>query len=170
MLIVLTLICFQARSDVVETSAHGFTLKIERSVPVSADVAYQQFLDIGKWWSEEHTWFGKASGLYIEPQAGGCFCEKNGEKSALHMIVSYVDPGREIRLIGGLGPLQRMALDGAMSFKFIPVDDDSSTDNKVTNIVFEYKVSGHSSLESLAGIVNAVQTMQIERLQASLQN
>ncbi len=63
------------------------------------------------------------------------------------MIVSYVDPGTEIRLIGGLGPLQAMAIVGTMSLKFVPIDDDTNVtsppDKKdQTNIVFEYRVSG----------------------------
>ncbi|HIG44808.1 MAG: hypothetical protein ABGY96_22845 [bacterium] len=79
------------------------------------------------------------------------------------MIVSYVNPGKEVRLIGGLGPLQGMAIHGAMSFRFLRVDKTSTSETE-TRIIFEYKVMGASGLESLAEIVNTVQTMQLEML------
>ena len=168
-LIILSLAHFESKSDVVESSAQSFYLKIERLVPTTTEIAYKQFLNVDAWWNGDHTWFGEAAGLYIEPEAGGCFCERNGDQSALHMIVSYINPGKEVRLIGGLGPLQGMAIHGAMSFRFLPVDKTSTSD-AATRIVFEYKVMGASGLETLAEIVNTVQTMQLERLQASLDN
>lgn len=37
------------------------------------------------------------------PRVGGCFCEINGDQQAWHMAVSFVDPGKTLRLTGGLG-------------------------------------------------------------------
>ena len=39
------------------------------------------------------------------------------------MRVSFVDPGVEVRMLGGLGPLQMMGLHGAMSWRFEPRQD-----------------------------------------------
>jgi len=96
--------------------------------------------------------------------AGGCFCEVDGEKSALHMIVSYVDPGKEMRMLGGLGPLAGLALHGAMSWRFEPLGSGG------TRIIHTYRVAGYlpDGLDSLAPVVDAVQTNQVARLARAL--
>lgn len=149
-----------AQADVLHSSESGFEIKMSVSVPATPEQAYQQFLEIDEWWSPEHTWFGKAENLSLEPRAGGCFCEKEGDQSVLHMTVSYVSPNREVRLLGGLGPLQEMGLHGVLTFKFIPVSDNETT------IVQLYRVTGYDphGLKALAGIVDKVQSHQLQRL------
>jgi len=151
-----------ATAEVVHSSESGFEIKMSVSVPAAPEQAYEQFLRVGEWWSSDHTWFGKAENLSIDPVAGGCFCEVDGGQSVLHMTVSCVAPNREIRLQGGLGPLQQMGLHGVLTFKFIPVSDNE------TNIVQLYRVTGYDphGLKALAPIVDQVQTMQLNRLRA----
>ncbi|TPH18146.1 SRPBCC domain-containing protein [Litorilituus lipolyticus] len=153
--------CF---AKVISKASNGFSIKIETKVPVNNEVAYQQFLKVGKWWHPDHTWFGKSESLTIIPEVGQCFCEKNGDKQALHMTISYVDPNKEIRMIGGLGPLQMLGIHGGMSWKFEPVTDST------TKIIFTYQVSGYmdNGLDSLAPIVDKVQGIQLARLKAIL--
>lgn len=154
-----------ATADVMDKSEQGFHIKIELELNAPHRKAYRQFLKVDEWWDENHSWFGDAKGFYIEPQAGGCFCEKSGKKSVLHMLVSYVDPGNEIKMLGGLGPLQGMGLHGAMSFRFEPISQDK------TRLIHEYRVMGYSKdgLQNLAGVVDSVQTAQVRRLQAQFQ-
>ncbi len=154
-----------AHAEVTQVTSNGFDLVIEIKVPVSASVAYKQFLQVGEWWNSDHTWFGDSATLYIEPQAGGCFCEESGSASALHMIVSYVKPEIELRMIGGLGPLAGLGLDGVMAFRFIQ-------EGPVTRIVHEYKVRGHldEGFDNLSGIVNSVQTLQMTGLKEKLKD
>lgn len=150
-----------AAAEVLHSAEDGFELKIAISVPATPEQAYKKFVDIGSWWSPEHTWWGKAENLSLNPEAGGCFCEIDGDKSVLHLTVVFVSPNREIRLSGGLGPLQQMGLDGILTFKFIPVSDNE------TRIVQIYRVSGYdpNGLKGLAPVVDKVQSLQMQRLQ-----
>lgn len=147
-------------ADVVHSSESGFEIKMSVSVPATPEQAYARFLKIDEWWSPEHTWFGQAENLSIDPTAGGCFCERADGQSVLHMTVAFVAPNREIRLLGGLGPLQQMGLHGVLTFKFIPVSDNE------TRIVQVYRVTGYdpNGLKTLAPIVDKVQTLQLSRL------
>ena len=107
---------------IADSSATGFTVTFEKVVRVLPDSIYTYlFRDIGKWWSPDHTWSGKASNLSIVPRPGGCFCEKleNGG-GVRHMTVVFADPGKMLRLEGGLGPLQMMAVNGSMTFTITP--------------------------------------------------
>ena len=147
-------------AEVMHSSASGFELKSSVSIPASPQLAYEQFVRINEWWSPEHTYWGKSSNLSLEPRAGGCFCEVDGDKSVLHMTVSFVSPNREVRMLGGLGPLQQMGLSGVLTFKFIPVSDND------TRIVQVYRVTGYdpNGLEALAPVVDQVQTLQLKSL------
>ncbi len=166
MLTLLLLLPVTTLADVVDSSSTGFTISIEREVKVSPNSAYQQFSQIGDWWIADHTYFGKSENLSIDLKAGGCFCEIEGEKQVLHMTVSFVNPGSEVRMIGGLGPLQMMGVSGGMSWTF------KALKNGNTKITHHYQVSGSikGGLDKLAEIVNKVQTMQVDALVKRLSN
>jgi len=151
-------------AQVVSSNSNGFTIQIERSVNVDAISAYKKFLDVGSWWDPDHTYFGDSKNLSIDPVAGGCFCEVDGEKQVLHMTVSYVEPNREIRMIGGLGPLQMMGVYGGMSWKF---ENYGANQTKITH---RYQVSGsiEGGMVKLADIVDRVQQTQVNSLVAGL--
>lgn len=153
-----------AYSEVVSKAPNGFYIKSSVLVPVTSEQAYLKFLAVDQWWMEDHTYFGSRDNLSIEPKAGGCFCEKEGGKEVMHMTVSYVNPGKVVRLLGGLGPMQGMGLSGALTFQFEPVDQETSM------ITQEYRVTGYSpdGLEALADIVDQVQTAQLKQLQNNL--
>lgn len=159
-LLILLPMSFQLQAEVINSSEHGFTLRIEKTVNSDAMTAYRQFIRIGEWWDAEHTWFGEAENLSLEPRAGGCFCEKSAGREVLHMTVTYVDPGREVRMTGGLGPLQMMGVHGGWSWQFSALPDDT------TKIILNYQVVGFlaDGLDSLAAVVDGVQTSQVERL------
>jgi len=149
-----------AYADVISSDNHGFQIVIERIVKIDKAVAYKQFLKIGEWWNADHTWFGKSENLSLDTKAGGCFCEKEGAKEVLHMLITFVDPGNELKMVGGLGPLQMMGLSGGMSWKFEQINDSE------TKISHHYQVSGYTKggLIELAKIVDNVQTLQVESL------
>ncbi len=151
-------------AKVLDKAADGFTLEISFETKADAKTAYNQFINVGDWWNSEHTWFGDASRMYIEPSVNGCFCEIDGEKQALHMTISYVDPYKEMRMIGGLGPLQGLGLHGGMSWKF------DTLDNGNTKITHRYQVTGYmqGGLEGLANIVDSVQAIQMKGLEKAL--
>lgn len=150
-------------AKVLDSAANGFVIEITSKVSKSQAEAYIQFTRIHEWWDSDHSWFGSAGNFYLEPEVGGCFCEVSGERQVQHMRVAFVDPTSEIRLIGGLGPLQMMGVHGAMSWKFEKIKDG-------TMIIHRYAVSGYArdGLDKLAPVVDAVQTNQVKRLVAKL--
>lgn len=149
-----------ANAEVVDKSPASFSIVIKAETSQSVEKAYQQFLNVSDWWDEEHSWFGSADNFYLEPKAGGCFCEVDGERQVQHMVVSYIEPNKEVRMLGGLGPLQMMAVNGAMSWSFKELESGK------TLITHSYTVTGYykEGLDTLAPIVDAVQTGQVKRL------
>lgn len=153
-----------AQTTVLNADKHGFTIELTFETDRSPTEAYAQFLRVSEWWSSEHTWFGDAKALSIDARAGGCFCEQKGDQEAQHMNVSYVAPNQEIRMTGGLGPLQMMGVHGGMTWRF---DQQKNGQTKVTQ---RYQVSGYmpDGLDKLAPVVDKVQGIQMQRLQARL--
>jgi len=155
---------FNLSAEVLSSSANGFTIQIERQVAAEPATAYQQFIKVGDWWNADHTYYGQSANLTLDARAGGCLCEIDGDKQVLHMTVSYVEPGKEVRMIGGLGPLQMMGVHGGMSWQFVPVGKSE------TKIIHRYQVTGFmdGGLDKLAPIVDKVQTLQVELLVTKL--
>jgi hypothetical protein len=144
-------------AEVKSASAHGFVIENAQVVPVDAQTAWKALVeDVDRWWPKDHTWWGAESRLSIQPQANGCFCEIAGSRQAAHMRVVFVDPGKTLRMIGGLGPLQGMGLQGALDWRFEPVDAG-------TKITLRYQAGGYSpeDISQFAPIVDKVQAIQL---------
>jgi hypothetical protein len=149
-----------AFAEVKDAAPDGFTVENSQWVPAVPEVAWRAFAhDVGKWWPADHTWWGDASKLSISEKAGGCFCEINGAREAWHMTVTFVDPGKLMRMTGGLGPLQGMGLSGALEWRFVPENDG-------TRITLYYRVGGYSpdDLGKFAPVVDKVQGSQLAGL------
>lgn len=75
------------------------------------------------------------------------------------MTVIYAEPGKLLRLAGGLGPLQDLALTGVMSWKLTEA-------NGRTTIEVTYKVGGYApgGVGAMAAPVDAVLGAQVKRL------
>lgn len=147
-----------AQAEVKDSSPSGFTIENSRVVPVDAAAAFKALIeDVDRWWPKDHSWWGKDSKLSIEPRAGGCFCESAGAQQALLMLVTFVDPGRTLRLVGGLGPLQGMGLHGVLEFRFTPIEGEGRT------ILMTYRAGGYTpdDLSKFAPVVDGVQAMQL---------
>jgi hypothetical protein len=135
----------------------GFLIENSEVVAVDAATAWRALVEeVDRWWPRDHTWWGEASKLTIEPRAGGCFCEIAGERQAHHMAIAFVDPPRVLRMTGGLGPLQGMGLHGALEWKFEPVEGG-------TRITLRYQAGGYSpdDLAKFAPVVDQVQGIQL---------
>jgi uncharacterized protein YndB with AHSA1/START domain len=156
---------FPAPAAVVDATASGFTIENTVDVPADPMAAWRALVDdVGAWWPRDHTWWGAASELTIEPYAGGCFCERNGARQAQHLQVAFVDPGRLLRLTGGLGPLQGMGLHGVLEFRLAPGANGGTT------ITLFYRAGGYApdDLAALAPAVDRVQALQLGGLAAHL--
>lgn len=158
---VFTLTPYFAHAEVASVNASGFALTFEHTVQAPAEEIYTAMTQIGSWWHPDHTWEGKAENLYMELRQGGCFCEKLANGGfAEHLHLAYAAPGKEIRLTGGLGPLQGMGMGGAMVWTI-------STTEEGQKISWRYTAHGHGTEESMKGlapIVDMVQKQAFDRL------
>jgi hypothetical protein len=129
---------------------------------MSPNQAYAAFLRINRWWSDAHTYSGSAANLRIEARPGGCWCETLPDGGFVrHMSLDYAAPGKALRLMGGLGPLQDMGVSGALSVQFEPREGGA-------RIRFSYKVAGRieGGFATLAPAVDRVLGEQLTRLAA----
>jgi len=152
-------------AEVKDATPSGFTVENAIKVPVEPMKAWKALVDdVGRWWPKDHTWWGAESVLSIEPRAGGCFCERKGEQQAQHLLVVFADPGKLLRLTGGLGPLQGMGLSGVLEFRLAPADGGGTT------ITMYYRAGGYTpdDLSKLAPVVDGVQALQLGGLAAFL--
>ena len=151
--------------EVIDVTPSGFTLENTVEVPADTAATWRALVeDVGRWWPRDHTWWGADGELTIEPRAGGCFCERNGEQQALHLLVTFVDPGKLLRMTGGLGPLQGMGLHGALEFRL------AANDNGGTSVTMYYRAGGYTpdDLSGFAPIVDQVQALQLAGLATHL--
>lgn len=154
-----------ASAEVISASAAGFALEQRIEVATDPQRSWRALVeDIGAWWPRDHTWWGAESTLSLEARAGGCFCERAGERSAEHLRVVFADAPNRLRLVGGLGPLQGMGLHGALEFSIDAREDSGST------VRMRYTVGGYSAtdLSEFAPVVDRVQALQLEGLRKHL--
>ena len=162
-----SLLCLASISSYAEVlliTETGFITENKIQVTADRETTWKAFVQVGQWWPADHTWWGDAKGLTIDSFAGGCFCEKNGDKSAEHMRVTLVDTNTLMRMTGGLGPLQGMGMYGALDWAF-------ETNDQGTQVTMTYKVNGISpeGFAELAPIVDQVQAIQLGGLGTLLQ-
>ena len=153
-----------AHAELLDASPTGFTLENTVVVAADAGAAWSALVgDVEAWWPRDHRWWDD-SVLSIEPRAGGCFCERAGDRQAQHLQVVFVDPGRTLRMTGGLGPLQGMGLHGALEFRLVPAGEGR------TRITLWYRAGGYTpdDLAKFAPVVDRVQAQQLGGLAAHL--
>ena len=154
-----------AYGDVLSTSELGFTIKNTVQVSVSPEKAYRRMIDrVHQWWDGAHTFGGDAATMRMEDKVGGCLCEglPNGGE-VQHMEIIHVQPARMLRMTGGLGPLQTVAVVGIMTWEFVAPDGG-------TQISLTYTVGGYTKngLTDLATPVDNVLKGQLKRLERYL--
>ncbi|MDH3640958.1 MAG: SRPBCC domain-containing protein [Gammaproteobacteria bacterium] len=155
-----------AAAEVVASGEDGFVSEHELLLGAPPERVYEALTaEVHRWWDPAHSYSGDAANLYLEARALGCFCEKLPASggSVAHMQVAFADPGKTLRLLGGLGPLQGMGASGAMQFSLQPIEGG-------TLLKYRYTVSGFSpeGMGELAEPVDRVQLGQLRRLQSYL--
>ena len=156
------LVPWVATAGVSDIRDGSFSIESTVTIQGTAATVYQELGKVSRWWDPEHTWSGAASNLSLDPQAGGCFCEKLADGGSIqHGRVLYVQPNVMLRLDAPLGPLQEMPVTGVLTFKLTPAEG-------TTQVTMTYRVSGMFTMESgkLAPIVDQVMTHQLSRLKA----
>ncbi|GGF56074.1 ATPase [Alteromonas lipolytica] len=149
-----------AETKVVAVSDSGFIIENTATINALPDTVWQALVnDVDSWWPKDHSWWGDEGRFSIEPLTGGCFCETAQNRSAQHMQIVFVEPGKLLRMSGGLGPLQGMGVYGALDWQF--------TENGTkTRITLTYRVQGFypEGFAELAPIVAQVQGIQLQAL------
>jgi hypothetical protein len=97
--------------------------------------------------------------MSIEARPQGCFCERLESGGVRHMTVVYANPGKLLRLVGGLGPLQSEAVTGSLSWNLGEHEGG-------TRLIVTYKVAGYTTegLDQWAGPVDEVLAQAARRL------
>ena len=148
------------RAEVTASGPSGFSLKTELTLAAKPDDAFTRFLRIGSWWSDAHTYSGKAVNMTLDAKPGGCFCERLPRGGFVkHMDVLFSAPGKGLRLGGGLGPLQDIGANGVLALTFKP-------EGEQTHLTMTYSVSGFAAgnrYPELAPLVDQVLTEQMAR-------
>ena len=148
-----------ARTEVVETSPQGFRLKTVQQVAAPPARVYVALGEIGRWWSDAHTYSGKAANMNAPLTVGACFCEAlpNGG-GVRHGVVEAVMPERMVRFDAALGPLQDAAVSAALTYVLKPTPEG-------TELTVTYNVGGAGpDAMALTKAVDGVITEQANRL------
>jgi hypothetical protein len=127
----LALFAAPARAEVKTLTEQGFSVLHAADVLAKPEDVWKRLLAPKDWWNPAHSWSGSAEGFYIDPQAGGCFCELFQEKdkggkivtkgSVEHMRVIFSQPAKVLRMRGSLGPLQSEAATGTLTIAMEPL-------------------------------------------------
>lgn len=144
----------------VTVAESGFATANSVTVAATPQEVWAALIEPSRYWNPEHSWFGDAANFSLDPVAGGCFCEIDGEQSVQHMRVVLAQPGAVLRLTGALGPLQAEAIVATMTWQLEPIDGG-------TRITQSYVASGHmtgSDFETIAPLVDSVLREQLDRL------
>jgi uncharacterized protein YndB with AHSA1/START domain len=141
---------------------NGFTSIHRDEVKVRPAELWQAITQLPRWWSGDHTYSGQASNLSFDAQAGGCWCERWGDgNSVQHGQVVLVEPGRTLRVVANLGPLQQLPVNGVLTFTI-------AMQETKTILRLTYRVSGppDAGLDKLAPAVDQVIAQQFKRLKS----
>jgi len=151
----------KASADITDAAPNGFTLSETAHIAASSDKVYAALITPKFWWSPQHTFSHDPANLTLDARAGGCWCETlPGGGSVLHLTVVFAAPGKMLRLIGGMGPFQAMAVNGVMTWTLKPNGD--GTDVAITYAVGGYTPGGFTGIEPVADRVFGEQLSRLK--------
>ncbi len=148
-----------AHAEMASSTSNGFVVRHTVDVRGTPEAAWAKLIVPSGWWSSGHSWSGDAKNMTLDARAGGCFCEvlpavtaapasgttparaASAAGSAEHMRVVQAQPGKVLRMSGGLGPLQSEPLTGVMTITLRPHQGG-------TRILFEYVVGGYMRFDT----------------------
>jgi hypothetical protein len=165
-----------AQAEIVQKSDQGFVVGAEVDVPGKTPLeVWPVLIAPATWWNPVHSWSGDAANLYLDPQAGGCFCEllpkpkgapDNWRRGSIeHMRVIAAMPPKLLRLSGALGPLQGEALVATLTVTLRPLPDGG------THLTWSYIVSGYMRMKAdeIVPLVDKVLVEQFTRMAKAAQ-
>lgn len=158
----LLLVSAPARAEVVSSNANGFEVSNGVNLVIPVNQAYAAFSRLGTWWSDEHTYSGKAANIQLTLRPGGCFCESIPTGGGVeHMRVSVVQPNERIVMSGALGPVLYEAASGVMDVKFERIAGGA-------RVTMNYRAAGFAKgdADKMAPLVDQVLAEQLKRYRA----
>ncbi|MDQ2962621.1 MAG: SRPBCC family protein [Pseudomonadota bacterium] len=146
-------------ADIKAAASDGFLIVHSARIDAGPAQTYALLPAIGRWWSSSHTYSGDAANLTLDPQAGGCFCERWKDGAVVHGRVILTMRDQMMRIETALGPLQSKAVTGVLTFQLVP-------DGNATVLTLAYRVNGASgsALDKDAPAVERVLGEQLARL------
>jgi uncharacterized protein YndB with AHSA1/START domain len=153
-----------ARAEVTDRSAAGFEVIERATIAAPPGKVWDTLMRPYRWWDPKHTWSGDAKNLAID--GGGCFCEQLRRGAVRHMTVTFSDGETQLRLFGGLGPLQFTGAAGHLGFALKPAAGGA------TEVVMTYDVGGYAKgglAETYAAPVDQVLGQQLARLKKAVE-
>jgi hypothetical protein len=160
--IAVLLLAAPLKAEVVHADAHGFEVRNAVQLVVAAPNALAAFTRVANWWSKDHTYSGDPANLSLDLRPGGCFCERFPKGGGIeHLRVAYVDPGKQIILVGALGPLLSEAVNGVMDVSVTKIAGGS-------RLTLIYRASGFTNGggDKFAFKVDAMLADQLKRFRA----
>jgi hypothetical protein len=148
-----------ASAEVIAAGANGFEVRHEALYPGDPAGAWRRLVRPQDWWDPAHTYSKDARRLSLALRPGGCWCERLADGGFVrHLEVLYLAPGATLRLGGGLGPLQGMGVNGALTFTL-------KAEGAATRVQLAYVVSGFApaGFADLARAVDGVLGAQLAR-------
>ena len=128
------------QAELVRADPGGITVVHTVRLQADKDKAYAAFGQIGRFWSEEHTWGGKASAMTLALKAGGCFCEALPGGGVEHGRVIIAMKGQQITMQSLLGPASQIATSGILNIAFAPAPEGETG----SDVTLTYRLSGIS--------------------------
>ena len=103
----------QTFAEVTKSDDHGFVSAYEVEIAAPPERVYEALVaEVGVWWDPAHTYSGDAANMSFNEFPA--LWERLGEEGFVHhMAIDMVRPPRTLRLRGGLGPLQNLAVTGS---------------------------------------------------------
>lgn len=146
-------------AEVVSVGTNAFEISHSANLTIPPGQAYAAFGRLGSWWSDGHSYSGKAANMQLDLRPGGCLCESIPTGGGVeHLRVAVVLPGERIVMTGGLGPLLYEAASGVMDIRFEPIAGG-------TKVTMNYRVAGFArgNAATMAPLVDAVLAEQMQR-------
>jgi uncharacterized protein YndB with AHSA1/START domain len=148
-----------AAAEVVSAGPSGFEVRTSVNLVVPVAQAYAAFARLNGWWSDDHTYSGKAANMRLSLQPGGCFCESiPGGGGVEHLRVAVVQPNERIVMTGSLGPVLFEAASGVMDVQFERIAGGS-------RVTMNYRAAGfaNGNGDRMAPLVDSVLAEQMKR-------
>lgn len=164
--IAILLLSAPAAAEIKSATDAGFEVSRTTTINATPAQVYRALGVPSRWWSKAHTYSGDARNLSMALVAGGCFCEKIpvNRTSIEHARVVYAQPGKLLRIQGGLGPLQSEGAMGTLTWELKAVPGG-------TEVTQNYVVGGYirGSAKSFSKPVDQVLGEQLNGLKAYLE-